>query len=89
MSVERVNELNALIKQYWQKESRLHLCQLLQQIAEEAGFEGDLKELSDDVIFYHLKMKERDLNDAIPGLQKDYEADFKTALLRERGLLNE
>ena len=34
-------------------------------------------------------MRNSDKNEAIPGLKKDYEDDFKTALLKARGIIEE
>ncbi len=33
-------------------------------------------------------MADKDKNEPIPGIKKDYEEDFKTALLKARGILN-
>ena len=44
-------------------------------------------ELSDEVIIYHLKMHGTDKLEPIPGIKKDYEEDFKTALLKARGII--
>jgi hypothetical protein len=45
--------------------------------------------LSDDTLIYHLKMRGTDSSAEIPGLKKDYEDDFKTALLRARGVIKD
>lgn len=89
MKYHRVDELAELLHPAWRKESDLNLVQFLQKLADEAGFEGDLADLSDDMLIYHLKMRDADKSAAIPGLQKDYEEDFKTAILRARGLLKD
>ena len=34
-------------------------------------------------------MRNADKHEPIPGLKKDYEDDFKTALLRARGILKD
>ena len=44
-------------------------------------------ELSDEVIIYQLKMHGTDKFEPIPGIKKDYEEDFKTALLKARGII--
>ncbi|MCL5220782.1 MULTISPECIES: DUF1040 family protein, partial [Enterobacteriaceae] len=44
---------------------------------------------TDDILIYHLKMRDSAKDAVIPGLQKDYEEDFKTALLRARGVIKE
>lgn len=87
MSCQRLNELIALLQPVWQNQPQRHLLQLLQQLATEAGYNGDLADLTDDVLIYHLKMRDSQQDAAIPGLQKDYETDFKTALLRARGIV--
>jgi uncharacterized protein YihD (DUF1040 family) len=63
--------------------------QFLQKLAQESGYEGELADLSDDILIYHLKMRDSAKDAAIPGIQKDYEEDFKTALLRARGVIKE
>lgn len=63
--------------------------QFLQKLAQESGFEGELTDLSDDILIYHLKMRDSEKDAAIPGIKKDYEEDFKTALLRARGIIKE
>ena len=87
MKCHRLNELLALLQPAWQKEPDLNLVTFLQKLAQESGFRGPLSELTDDVLIYHLKMRDSAHDDAIPGLKKDYEVDFKTALLRARGVI--
>ncbi|AWX14295.1 hypothetical protein CEP48_08760 [Mergibacter septicus] len=87
MKCHRLNEVLELLQPYWAKDPDLNLVQLLQKIANETGFKQPLAELSDEVIIYHLKMIDKDKNEPIPGLKKDYEADFKTALLKARGII--
>lgn len=89
MKCHRVNELIELLLPEWQKEPDLTLVQFVQKLAKEAGFGGDLVDLSDDTLIYHLKMRGKNQNEAIPGLKKDYEVDFKTAILRARGILKD
>ncbi|MDO2296342.1 DUF1040 family protein, partial [Klebsiella pneumoniae] len=67
----------------------LNLMQFLQKLAKEAGYDGELSDLSDDILIYHLKMRDSSKDAVIPGIQKDYEEDFKTALLRARGVIKE
>ncbi|MGC9494061.1 DUF1040 family protein, partial [Vibrio genomosp. F10] len=38
-------------------------------------------------LIYHLKMRNSDKSDMIPGLKKDQENDFKEAILRARGII--
>lgn len=89
MKCHRVNELIELLHPAWQKEPDLNLVQFLQNLAQEAGFEGQLNELTDDILIYHLKMRDADKEQVILGLKKDYEEDFKTALLRARGVIKD
>mgnify|MGYP002236582329 CR=1 FL=1 len=46
------------------------------KIADEAGFDKPVAELSDEVIIYHLKMHGTDKLEPIPGIKKDYEEDY-------------
>lgn len=87
MKCHRVNELIELIHPEWQKDSDLNLLQFIVKLAKEAGYEGALEDLTDDVLIYHLKMRNSARNEMIPGLAKDQEDDFKTALLKARGIL--
>ncbi|MBJ3816050.1 YihD family protein [Shimwellia pseudoproteus] len=89
MKCKRLNEVIELLQPEWQKEPDLNLLQFLQKLASEAGFNGDLVDLTDDILIYHLKMRSSSKDAAIPGLQKDYEEDFKTALLKARGVIKE
>ncbi|AFI87340.1 YihD family protein [Aggregatibacter actinomycetemcomitans] len=87
MKCHRLNEVLELLQPYWSKDSDLHLMQILQKIADEAGFDKPLTELPDEVIIYHLKMAGKDKFEPIPGIKKDYEEDFKAALLKARGII--
>ncbi|QSX35041.1 YihD family protein [Shewanella avicenniae] len=89
MNCHRINELLDMLNPAWQKEPNLNLVQFLQKLADEAGFKGELSELSDDVLIYQLKMRDIETSQPIPGIQKDYVADFKTEILRARGMLDE
>lgn len=89
MKCKRLNEVIELLQPAWQKEPDLNLLQFLQKLAKESGFTGDLADLTDDILIYHLKMRDSAKDEAIPGLKKDYEEDFKTALLRARGVIRE
>ncbi|WP_165463487.1 YihD family protein [Atlantibacter sp.] len=89
MKCKRLNEVIELLQPAWQKEPDLNLLQFLQKLAKESGFTGDLVDLTDDILIYHLKMRDSAKDEAIPGLKKDYEEDFKTALLRARGVIKE
>lgn len=87
MKCHRINELIELMHPEWQKESDLNLMAFIQKLSQEAGYEGKLEDLTDDVLIYHLKMRNSQKDDMIPGLAKDQEDDFKTALLKARGIL--
>ena len=92
MKCKRLNEVIELLQPAWQKEPDLNLLQFLQKLAKESGFagyDGELSDLSDDILIYHLKMRDSSKDAVIPGIQKDYEEDFKTALLRARGVIKE
>ncbi|WP_373741665.1 YihD family protein [Neisseria sp.] len=89
MRSHRLRELLELLEPYWKQDPELNLIQVLQKIAAEAGFEQPLAELTDEVVIYHLKMHGKDKDAPIPGIQKDYEDDFKTALLKARGILKD
>ena len=89
MKCHRVNELIELIHPEWQKDSDLNLVQFLLKLAEEAKYQGPLEELTDDVLIYHLKMRNSQKDEMIPGLAKDQEDDFKTAILKARGIITD
>lgn len=89
MKCHRLNEVIELLHPVWKDNSDLNLVELLQKLADEAGFKGSLSELTDDVLIYHLKMRDTGSNEVIPGLKKDYEDDFKTAILRARGIIKD
>ncbi|MDN3679323.1 YihD family protein [Vibrio tapetis subsp. quintayensis] len=87
MKCHRVNELIELIHPEWQKDSDMNLLKFIVTLAKEAGYEGKLEDLTDDVLIYHLKMRNSQKEEMIPGLAKDQEDDFKTAILRARGII--
>ncbi|CBY25237.1 TPA: YihD family protein [Yersinia enterocolitica] len=89
MKCHRVNELIELLHPAWQQEPDLNLVQFLQKLSEEAGFEGEFADFTDDILIYHLKMRGSASTEVIPGLKKDYEEDFKTAILRARGIIKD
>ena len=89
MKCHRLNELIELLQPAWQEEPDLNLTQFLAKLANEAGFDKPLDTLTDDVLIYHLKMRNSDSSEMIPGLQKDFEEDFKTAILRARGIIKD
>ncbi|EEX64215.1 YihD family protein [Vibrio metoecus] len=87
MKCHRVEELLQLLEPEWHKDSELNLIQFLLKLAQEAGYQDALEDLTDDVLIYHLKMRNSAKDEVIPGLKKDYEDDFKTAILRARGVI--
>ncbi|WP_028117763.1 YihD family protein [Ferrimonas senticii] len=88
MSCHRIDELLELLEPVWQANQELNLAQMLVKLAGEAGFAGPLEELTDDVLIYHLKMKETGEGKMIPGIAKDYveDYDWKSAILKARGI---
>lgn len=87
MPSHRVNEVIELLKPYWLKNKELSLIETLALLAQKSGFDKPLDQLTDEVIIYHLKMDQTEAGEMIPGIAKDCEDDFKTALLRARGLI--
>lgn len=87
MKCHRITELLELLEPEWQKEQSLNLLSFLIKLAQEAGYQGALEDLTDDVLIYHLKMRHSAKDEMIPGLRKDQEDDFKTAILRARGII--
>lgn len=89
MNDHRINELIELLHSAWKKDPELSLLQFVGKLAVESGFKGRVEDLSDDSLIYNLKMRESAADTEIPGLKKDYETDFKTAILRARGIIKD
>lgn len=87
MQCHRVTEILELLEPYWLKNKELSLMEVLAQLSKEAVFDKPLEELTDEVIIYHLKMDQTEEGEMIPGIAKDCENDFQSALLKARGLL--
>lgn len=87
MKCHRIEELLELMEPEWQKDQELNLLEFIVKLSREAGYQGKLEDLTDDVLIYHLKMRNSEKDEMIPGLKKDQEHDFKTAILKARGLL--
>ncbi|WP_299687617.1 YihD family protein [uncultured Vibrio sp.] len=87
MKCHRIEELIELMEPEWQKDQELNLLEFIIKLSKEAGYDGKLEELTDDVLIYHLKMRNSEKDEMIPGLKKDQENDFKTAILKARGIL--
>lgn len=87
MQCHRIEELIELLEPVWLENQQLNLVEMLDVLAKESGFSGKLTDLTDDTLIYHLKMKQTEKDEVIPGLAKDYEDDFKTAILKARGII--
>jgi uncharacterized protein YihD (DUF1040 family) len=87
MKCHRVEELLELLEPEWHKDSELNLIEFIIKLSQEAGYDDDLASLTDDILIYHLKMRNSAKDEMIPGLKKDQEDDFKTAILRARGII--
>ena len=87
MKCHRIEELIELMEPEWQKDQELNLLEFVIKLSKEAGYEGKLEDLTDDVLIYHLKMRNSQKDEMIPGLKKDQEDDFKTAILKARGII--
>lgn len=85
MSCHRINELIELLTPEWQKQGHLNLVEIIELLARDAGHKGPLNDVTDDLLIYHLKMKDTPADAMIPGIAKDVEVDFKEALLKARG----
>ncbi|MDN3684066.1 DUF1040 family protein [Vibrio sinaloensis] len=70
MKCHRIEELIELLEPEWQKDQDLNLLQMLVKLAQEAGYQGKLEDLTDDVLIYHLKMRNSAKDEMIPGLKK-------------------
>ncbi|OED43510.1 hypothetical protein ACH42_09985 [Endozoicomonas sp. (ex Bugula neritina AB1)] len=88
MSCHRINELIELLSPVWQQQGHLNLVEILQQLTDETGHKGSLSEVTDDMLIYHLKMRDEKREAMIPGIAKDVEVDFKAAILKARGITN-
>ena len=89
MKCKRLEELLELLGEHWRKQPDLHLIDILQQLAEEVGEPNNYPALRDEVLLSQLKMRNSDKHEPIPGIKKDYEDDFKSAILRARGILKD
>ncbi|MGL5949690.1 MAG: YihD family protein [Aeromonas sp.] len=86
MQCHRIEELLELLQPAWIEAQDMSLVQFIAQLAQEAGFDGRLSDLTDDMLIYHLKMRGSSKDALIPGLAKDHVPDFKAALLKARGI---
>lgn len=86
-TVHLIDEMLELLEPYWLKNKALSLLELLTLLSKECGFKESLDKLSDEIIIYHLKMDQIEKGEVIPGIKKDFENDFQTALLKARGII--
>lgn len=54
MQCHRIEELLELLQPAWIKEQDLSLVQFIAKLAAEAGYEGALSELTDDMLIYQI-----------------------------------
>lgn len=52
------------------KRARAESDAILQKLAKESGFDGELADLSDDILIYHLKMRDSAKDAVIPAFRK-------------------
>ncbi|MCV5950181.1 YihD family protein, partial [Escherichia coli] len=50
MKCHRIEELLELLEPEWQKDQEMNLLQFIIKLAQEAGYDGKLEDLSDDVL---------------------------------------
>jgi uncharacterized protein YihD (DUF1040 family) len=85
MKCKRLNEVIELLQPAWQKEPELNLMQFLQKLAKEAGYTGELSDLSDDILIYHLKMRDSAKEAVIPVFRKIMKKILKPRCYAPRG----
>ncbi|MEF1226124.1 DUF1040 family protein, partial [Vibrio fortis] len=52
MKCHRIEELIELMEPEWQKDQELNLLEFIIKLSKEAGYEGKLEDLTDDVLIY-------------------------------------
>ncbi len=87
MKCKRLNEVIELLQPARQKEPDLNLTQFLQKLAKESGFDGKLEDLTDDILIYHLKMRDSAKDAAIPGFKKTMKRTLKRRFYAPAALL--
>lgn len=87
MKCKRLNEVIELLQPAWQKEPDLNLTQFLQKLAKESGFDGKLEDLTDDILIYHLKMRDSAKDAAIRGFKKTMKRTLKRRFYAPAALL--
>jgi len=85
----RVDEFLELLQPLWIKQQKLSLAQVLQVMAQEAGHDDSLETLSDDVLIFHMQIKNGNGMGRMPGVAMQYVPDFKSAILEARGFKND
>lgn len=60
MQCHRIEELLELLQAAWLADQDLSLVQFVSKIAQEAGLAGSLMDLSDDMLIYQLKMRDKE-----------------------------
>ena len=86
MNQHKIDEFIELLHSHWTHNAEQSLTALLQSLADAAGSTQPLHQVSDDTLFYQLKMGDAEAGEMIPGIAKDCETDFKSALLKARGI---
>ena len=81
MKCHRIEELLELMEPEWQKDQELNLLEFIIKLSKEAGYEGKLEELTDEVLSYHLKMRNSVKDEMNQGLETDQQDYFKTAII--------
>ena len=69
MKCKRLNEVIELLQPAG-KRARAESDAILQKLAKESGFDGELADLSDDILIYHLKMRDSAKDAVIPAFRK-------------------
>ena len=54
MKCHRIEELLELLEPEWHKDQELNLLQFIVKLAKEAGYEGKLEDLTDDVLIQRV-----------------------------------
>lgn len=88
MNQHKIEEFIGLLQAHWLQHQNHSLTELLQALADKAGCKEPLDQIGDDTLFYQLKMGEAKEGEMIPGIAKDCEEDFKSALLKARGVID-
>ena len=63
MKCHRIEELLELLEPVWHKDQEMNLLQFIMKLANEAGYEGKLEDLTDDARYHQV-------NRATPSIDK-------------------